>query len=158
MTIFRLSSIDWLRMRDKENNPGIEQLDSVLAGFHAARSAPRPAQGWIRAIREALGVSSGELGRILGVSRQLPLQFEKAEAEDSITLKSLRAVANALDCDLVYALAPRAGSLRQLAELRAGTRKEVAPSPVRKQRTVRRIEAVETPAIEDEGANLYFCD
>jgi len=145
-------------MRDKGYHPGIEQLDSALAGFHAARSAPRPAQGWIRAIREVLGVSSGELGRILGVSRQLPLQFEKAEAEDSITLKSLRAVANALDCDLVYALTPRAGSLLELAELRAGTRGKSAPSPVRKPRNVRRIEAEEPPAIEDEGANLYFCD
>jgi len=145
-------------MPNKILHPGIEQLDRALTGFHAARSAPRPAQGWIRAIREAVGVSSGELGRILGVSRQLPLQFEKAEAEDSITLKSLRAVANALDCDLVYALTPRAGSLRELAELRAGTREQVAPSPARKPRTVRSIEAVETPAIEDEGANLYFCD
>jgi predicted DNA-binding mobile mystery protein A len=145
-------------MRDKEHNPGIERLDRALAGFHAARSAPRPAQGWIRAIREAVGVSSGELGRILGVSRQLPLQFEKAEAEDSITLKSLRAVANALDCDLVYALTPRAGSLRQLAELRAGMREEAAPSPERKQRNVRRIEAEETPAFDDESENRFFCD
>jgi len=145
-------------MRDKGYHPGIEQLDSALAGFHAARSAPRPAQGWIRAIREALGVSSGELGRILGVSRQLPLQFEKAEAEDSITLKSLRSVANALDCDLVYALAPRAGSLRQLAEFRAGTREKVAPLPVRKQPAVRKIEAEETSAFDDESENRFFCD
>ena len=145
-------------MRNKEDHPEIKQLDSTLAIFHAARSTPRPAQGWIRAIREALGVSSGELGRTLGVSRQLPLQFEKAEAEDSITLKSLRAVANALDCDLVYALAPRAGSLREMVELRAGKSGLVETSKARKPRTVHRIEAVETPAIDDEGANLYFCD
>lgn len=145
-------------MRDKDNYSEIEQLDRALAGFRAARIAPRPAHGWIRAIREALGVSSGELGRTLGVSRQLPLQFEKAEAEDSITLKSLRTVANALDCDLVYALTPRAGSLRKLAELRAGTREQVAPSPLRKQRTVHRMEAVEPSATDDESVNQYFCD
>jgi predicted DNA-binding mobile mystery protein A len=72
-------------------------------------------------------MSAAELGRILGTSRQLPLQFEKAEAEDSITLKSLRNVANALDCDLVYALAPRAGSMLELVEnrTRAKARKSV---------------------------------
>lgn len=37
-------------------------------------------------------------------------QLERSEAGDRITLKSLRAVANALDCDLVYALLPRADS------------------------------------------------
>jgi predicted DNA-binding mobile mystery protein A len=55
----------------------------------------------------------------LGTSRQLPLQLEKGEAEDLITLKSLRAAANALDCDLVYALVPRADSMQELIENRA---------------------------------------
>jgi len=55
----------------------------------------------------------------LGTSRQLPLQLEKGEAEDRITLKSLRAVANALDCDLVYALVPRADTMQGVIENRA---------------------------------------
>jgi predicted DNA-binding mobile mystery protein A len=134
--------------------PATDPLDSALAGFSAARAHPRPAQGWIRAIRQALGVSSGQLGRTLGVSRQLPLQFERAEAEDTITLRSLRAVANALDCDLVYALAPRAGSLRQLAELRAAERKTSAPTPG----ILPAIEAAEAPAPNSGTANPYFCD
>jgi predicted DNA-binding mobile mystery protein A len=45
--------------------------------------------------------------------------MEKGEAEDRITLKSLRAAANALDCDLVYALVPRADSMQELIENRA---------------------------------------
>ena len=45
--------------------------------------------------------------------------MEKAEAEDRITLKSLRAAANALDCDLVYALVPRADTMQELIEGRA---------------------------------------
>ena len=87
--------------------------------YRTAREVPRPSKGWIRSIRQALGVSSGELARRLGTSRQLPLQLEKGEAEDRITLKSLRAVANALDCDLVYALVPRADNMQELIENRA---------------------------------------
>ncbi len=95
------------------------QLERTLAPFLNRRAAARPPKGWIRALRQALGLSSAELARRLGTSRQLPLQLEKAEAEDRITLKSLRAAANALDCDLVYALVPRAATLRQLTEERA---------------------------------------
>jgi predicted DNA-binding mobile mystery protein A len=55
------------------------------------------------------------------------LQLEKAEAEDRITLKSLRTAANALDCDLVYALVPKAGTMEDLIEnrARAQARKQV---------------------------------
>lgn len=106
-------------MRSEFRGLRLKQLDRSLEAFRAAQSLPRPQKGWIRAIREAIGVSAGELGRILGSSRQLPLQLEKAEAEDRITLKSLRNVANALDCDLVYALVPRAGTMRELIENRA---------------------------------------
>ena len=106
-------------MRAEFRNLRLKQLDRVLKPFRTARKIPRPPNGWIRSIRQALGVSSGELARRLGTSRQLPLQLEKGEAEDRITLKSLRAVANALDCDLVYALVPRAGSMQKSIENRA---------------------------------------
>lgn len=108
-------------MRSEFRNLRLKQLDRSLEQYQAARKVPRPSKGWIRAIRQALGVSSGELARRLGTSRQLPLQLEKSEAEDRITLKSLRAVANALDCDLVYALVPRAASMEELIENRART-------------------------------------
>jgi predicted DNA-binding mobile mystery protein A len=106
-------------MRSEFRNLRLSQLDRGLKPYRAARMVPRPSKGWIRTIRQALGVSSGELARRLGTSRQLPLQLEKGEAEDRITLKSLRAVANALDCDLVYALVPRADSLQESNENRA---------------------------------------
>ncbi len=106
-------------MRSAFRNLRLKQLDRVLKPFRTAREVPRPSKGWIRGIRQALGISSGELARRLGTSRQLPLQLEKGEAEDRITLKSLRAVANALDCDLVYALVPRARSMQELIENRA---------------------------------------
>ena len=106
-------------MRKEFRNLRLNQLDRSLEPYQTARKTPRPSKGWIHSVRQALGVSSGEIARRLGTSRQLPLQLEKGEAEDRITLKSLRAVANALDCDLVYALVPRAGSMQELIENRA---------------------------------------
>ncbi len=106
-------------MRDQFKSLRLKQLDRSLTSFRPAVAVARPVKGWVRAIREAIGVTSADLARKMGTSRQLSLQQEKAEAEDRITLKSLRTLANALDCDLVYALVPRAGSLQELMKDRA---------------------------------------
>ena len=105
-------------MRNDFRQLRFKQLDRALAPLRSAK-VPRPPKGWIRAIREALGLSSAELAKRMKANRSLIVQQEKAEADDRITLKSLRAFANALDCDLVYAFVPRAGDLEQLVEARA---------------------------------------
>src|ERR1700734_2544358 len=71
-------------MRSEFKNLRLKQLDRALEPYRAAREVPRPSKGWIRTIRQALGVSSGELARRLGTSSQLPLQLEKGEAEDRV--------------------------------------------------------------------------
>jgi len=96
-----------------------KQFDRSSDAMRNVQTLVRPAKGWIRAVREAAGISASELARKIGTSRQLPLQLEKAEAEDRITLKSLRTIAEALDCELVYALVPKAGSMQALVENRA---------------------------------------
>ncbi len=106
-------------MRDEFRNLRLKQLDRTLKPFRAAAKNPRPQKGWLRAIREAAGISASEVARTLKTSRQLPVQLEKAEAEDRITLKSLRAAAQALGCELVYALVPKADTLQDLVEERA---------------------------------------
>ena len=61
-------------------------------------------------------MSLEEVGRALGKSKQRILDFEHAEAEDRITLNSLRRVADAMDCELVYAIVPKSRSIKELAE------------------------------------------
>jgi predicted DNA-binding mobile mystery protein A len=100
----------------------IRQLERTLVPFQSAAPVPRPHKGWVRAIREALGLSSGDMAARMGTSRQLIIQQENAESQDRITLKSLRALANTLDCDLVYALVPRGGSLADYAASQARNR------------------------------------
>jgi predicted DNA-binding mobile mystery protein A len=127
-------------MRRDFRNLRLKQLDRSLKPYRAARLSPRPPRGWIRALRQALGVSSGDLARRMGTSRQLPLQLEKGEAEDRITLRSLRAVADSLDCDLVYALVPRAASLQGSIEERA-----------RAEAKLRVLEVEHSMALEDQA-------
>lgn len=92
----------------------LAQMDAVLQDAASHPLPPRPPAGWSRAIREALGMTSGVLAERLGVTASGARKLEQAEAVDAITLGTLRRVAEALDCDLQYALVPR----RPLREMR----------------------------------------
>lgn len=83
------------------------QYQAKLDQLMDAKVVNRPKEGWIRTLRKALGMSSPQFGRVLGVSKSQASQIERMELEDRITLKQLRRVADALDCDLQYALVPR---------------------------------------------------
>ena len=74
-----------------------------------------PRGGWIREIREALGMSSSQLAKRLGVSKQAVAQHQRNEVSGSITLGTLQKTSAALECELVYALVPSAdiGELRE---------------------------------------------
>lgn len=67
----------------------------------------QPPRGWVKAIREALGMTTRQLAERIGVVQSRVVDIEKAEVSGSITLESLSRAANALDCELVYALLPR---------------------------------------------------
>lgn len=104
----------------------IEQLDQLFQNVRAVRIAvPRP--GWIKETRGALGMTAAQLARRLGISQPSLAGLERSEAEGSITITSLRKVAQALECDLVYALVPKT-SLKSILErqLRLKARREVA--------------------------------
>jgi len=103
-------------MSSNTGNPGPRDLDRLLQQIGVFRKHLQPRGGWLRVTRRYDRVSAGEVARRMGVCRQLPLQFEKAEANDSITLRSLRSMADALGYDLVYALVPKVKQARPSAE------------------------------------------
>jgi predicted DNA-binding mobile mystery protein A len=82
-------------------------------------SVDRPPRGWLRAIRDALGLTTKQLAKRLGVSQPRVVALEKGEVEGTVTLASLRKAAEALDCKLVYAFVPNrplVDTLRERAE------------------------------------------
>jgi predicted DNA-binding mobile mystery protein A len=94
-------------------------VDAKFEGWQPGSLAERPAGGWIRAARDALGMTTRQLAGRLGVSQSAITQLEKSEVEDGIRLESLRRLADALDCDLHYALVPRGGSFEEIIQRRA---------------------------------------
>lgn len=71
----------------------------------AAESHVRP--GWIEFLRRALGMSIRDIARHTGLSFATIAKMEKREQEGTITIASLRKIADAVDCDVIYALVPR---------------------------------------------------
>jgi len=91
------------------------QLDAALAPAAGLRNRPPPPGGWLRAIRQALGMSIRQLARRTGLSPTAVASIERNEAKGSVRLESLVRMAEALDCDLVYAVVPRASLEETLA-------------------------------------------
>lgn len=81
-------------------------LDEKTSALKAIK-LPQPPTGWIRTIRTALRMSQAELATILQMNQKSLHALETSEANSKIRLESLEKVANALDCDLVYAFVPR---------------------------------------------------
>ena len=105
------------------------RLDERFAQLRVLAGAPRPHRGWIRAIRDALGMSANEMAQRMGVIQQSVFQFEKSEVNDRIQLGTLRQAADALNCDLVYVLLPRT-SLEDAVRTQARRKAEGILDPV----------------------------
>jgi predicted DNA-binding mobile mystery protein A len=110
-----------------------------------------PVRGWIKAIREALGMSSAQLAKRLGVKQPSVVNMEQSEARGTIELATLRRVAEALDCTLVYALVPNK-PLETVVRERAGAvaRKRLAAVAHSMQLEDQTVGAKETEAQIDE--------
>lgn len=101
------------------------QLDATLDRWRAADLPPRPPSGWLKAIRESMGMTATFLAQRLGVTTSSVTRLETSEIDDTISLSTLRRAAEALGCELQYALVPKqtiAETLKAQAQQLAKTR------------------------------------
>jgi len=81
-------------------------LEGQLRPFRRARKARRPSQGWLRAMRQATGISVREIAEHMKFTPKMVFQMERSEQQDTITLERLGEMARAMQCDLVYGIVP----------------------------------------------------
>ncbi|MBI2225187.1 MAG: helix-turn-helix domain-containing protein [Betaproteobacteria bacterium] len=89
------------------NKLRLEQMDAILGDLKVRALPPAPAGGWLRAIRQALGMTTRQLAARVGVQLSTLLTAERNEAAGTIGLNQLRRVAAALDCEVRYVVVPR---------------------------------------------------
>jgi predicted DNA-binding mobile mystery protein A len=93
------------------------QLDDTYKDFYPlVKNLSGKSGGWIKEIRNAFGISSTQFAKLLGISSPAFLKLEASEEKQTIELQTLRRVAAAIDCQLVYAIvpSPEFGSLESI--------------------------------------------
>ena len=102
------------------------RLDERLSSLRKLRAQMAvPRGGWTKAIRGALGMTLEDLAVRLGLTRSVVSRLETSEQKQTIQLDSLRRVAEAMNCDLVYALIPRQPLQTTVDQQRARAAKEL---------------------------------
>lgn len=105
-------------MKSTIRNRARARLDSKLASSKPVDRFAIPPKGWVRAIRDAIGMTGAQLGKRLGMTAQGIVGLERSEASGTIQLNTLRRAAEAMDCVIVYALVPKT-SLTEMVDRRA---------------------------------------
>ena len=115
----------------------IQQLNSEMLAYASLQKVAPPPTGWIKAIRNAIGMSMLQLGNRLSITKQSVQDIERREKNGSVTIKALREAARALDMQLVYGFVPNDGSLELLIERKA---KELATQIVMRTNNTMKLE------------------
>jgi predicted DNA-binding mobile mystery protein A len=115
----------------------IQQLNTKMLAYASLQKVAPPPTGWIKAIRNAIGMSMLQLGNRLSITKQSVQDIERREKDGSITIKALREAARALDMQLVYGFVPNDGSLELLIERKA---KELATQIVMRTNNTMKLE------------------
>lgn len=134
------------------------QIDARTAALRAESLASfaHPQAGWLRAIRDALGMSTRDMAAQLGVTSMAISKLEASERAGTIGLDTLTRAADALGCDVVYALVPRI-PLEERVRLRAESvaRAELAPVATTMALEDQSVDDVTTQSlVEDRMAEL----
>ncbi|MBM4128305.1 MAG: mobile mystery protein A [Nitrospira sp.] len=111
-----------------------KHLDKRLAHWQPTSELACPPRGWIRAIREAIGMTTAQLAKRLNVSQPRVFALEKSEVSGALTLDTISRVAQALDCTFVYAIVPNT-SLEDMVKQQA--QKKVAARLARVDHTMK---------------------
>lgn len=95
-----------------------KHLDRRLTPSRRTNDLARPPRGWVKAIREALGMTAAQLAKRMGVAQTRVSRIEKDEVGSAVTLRTLRQAAEAMNCTFVYAFVPNE-PLEQIVRHRA---------------------------------------
>ncbi len=95
-----------------------EQLQEQFKQLSGASQVTKPKSGWIRVIRDALGMSGEALAKRLNCSQANVTALERRERTSKISLEALDQAAKVLNCKLVYFLIPNE-PLNKILENRA---------------------------------------
>ena len=118
IVIKSMNGLEVIAMNSTQSRAARRALDRRLSQLPPAATFTPPARGWIRAVRNALGMSAADLAARLQVTAASVSDMERSEHNHRIRMDTLQRAAEAMGCELVYALIPR-GSLSEIVQHQA---------------------------------------
>ena len=85
----------------------LKQVTRKTEALRAIEKEAYTRTGWIKCIRQSIGMSGVQLAKKIGISQNSLSELEKREVSGSITIKKLDETAKALGCRLVYGFIPK---------------------------------------------------
>ncbi|MFT5276353.1 MAG: DNA-binding transcriptional regulator YiaG, partial [Saprospiraceae bacterium] len=75
-------------MRSKDRKAARKSIDRKLRPLSHDYGLARPPKGWLKAIRESLGMTTSQFAKRNGVSQSRAVEIEKSEVSGSLTIDS----------------------------------------------------------------------
>ncbi len=95
-----------------------KQLDKKLTHLKDFAAFDVPQQGWIKTIRDALGLSAKQLAKKTGMDQPRISRLERTEKQGNMTLATLQKIAQGLNMKFVYGFVPEE-SLEAMVKVQA---------------------------------------
>ena len=106
-------------MREKERRFARMRLDVEMRSYRQAGREKNPTNALLRAVRQVLRVPVAEVAEKMGVCKSVVRDLEGREVKNTVTLRSMSRMAQAMGCKMVYGIVPEGGkTLEELAEYR----------------------------------------
>ncbi len=136
----------------RNNTHARRRLDQRFDSIRPTLDVLPPHRGWIRAIRDAMGMSGSQLADRMGISPKTVHDIERSEAAGTIKMETLQRAADALDAELFYVLVPR-DSLETMVEDQAKAKAVALLGPVAHHSRLE-AQSVSAEALDDQLAEL----
>jgi len=89
------------------NETAFGQINRRIQGLRSIKEKATVREGWIKYMRSALGLTLEELAKLLSITKAGVAQAERREVNGEVSISTLKKMAEAMECDFVYAFVPK---------------------------------------------------
>ena len=129
----------------------IRALDKKTSDLKSAKNIVPQSSGWIKTVREAIGMTVSQLAARLGVTQPRITKMESNE--DNLKLSTMKKAAEAMNCEFVYYFKPRT-TFQNLVDEQAQKKAAEVLKTVNVNMALENQEIAEDEAVKDFASDL----
>ena len=126
-------------------------MDKKIFDLKSAKNIVPQSSGWIKTVREAIGMTVSQLAARLGVTQPRITKMESNE--DNLKLSTMKKAAEAMNCEFVYYFKPRT-TFQNLVDEQAQKKAAEVLKTVNVNMALENQEIAEDEAVKDFASDL----